>query len=62
MSLQEAATVLLGAVVLCTSCGKRISSRGEGVGSRGLGRLGIFAVQLAKHFGAHVTGVCGPST
>jgi NADPH:quinone reductase-like Zn-dependent oxidoreductase len=62
MSLQEAATVFVGGSCALYFLRKAKIQPGEKVLVHGAsGSLGSFAVQLAKHYGAHVTGVCGPA-
>ncbi len=60
MTLEDAATVFVGAVCSLYFLRKARIQPGERVLIHGAsGSLGTFAVQLAKHFGAHVTAVCG---
>jgi NADPH:quinone reductase-like Zn-dependent oxidoreductase len=60
ISLDEAATIPFGATTayhFLVDLGK--IKKGEHVLINGAsGGVGIFALQIAKHFGAHVTGVC----
>jgi NADPH:quinone reductase-like Zn-dependent oxidoreductase len=61
MTMEEAATVFVGAVCSLYFLRKARIQPGERVLVHGAsGSLGTFAVQLAKHYGAHVTAVCGP--
>jgi NADPH:quinone reductase-like Zn-dependent oxidoreductase len=60
MTFEEAGTVFVGAVCALYFLRKAGVTPGERVLVHGAsGSLGVFAVQLAKHFGAHVTAVCG---
>jgi NADPH:quinone reductase-like Zn-dependent oxidoreductase len=62
MTLEEAATVFVGAVCPLYFLRKARIQPGERVLVHGAsGSLGTFAVQLARHYGAHVTAVCGPA-
>jgi NADPH:quinone reductase-like Zn-dependent oxidoreductase len=59
MTFEEAGTVFVGAGCSLYFLRKAKLTPGERVLIHGAsGSLGIFAVQLAKHFGAHVTAVC----
>lgn len=59
MTFEEAGTVFVGAACSLHFLRKAKLVPGERVLIHGAsGSLGVFAVQLAKHFGAHVTAVC----
>ena len=59
MTFEEAGTVFVGAACSLYFLRKADVKPGERVLVHGAsGSLGVFAVQLARHFGAHVTAVC----
>jgi NADPH:quinone reductase-like Zn-dependent oxidoreductase len=59
MSFQEAAAVCDGGIIALTCLRKARLQRGQSIVVYGAsGSIGTAGVQLAKHFGAHVTAVC----
>ena len=62
MPLDEAAAVMFGGISALHFLKEARIEAGHRVLVYGAsGSVGVFAVQLAKHFGAHVTAVCGTS-
>jgi len=62
MNLDEAASIFCGGMTALVFLKKAEIEPGQNVLIYGAsGAVGVFAVQLAKHFGARVTGVCGPT-
>jgi NADPH:quinone reductase-like Zn-dependent oxidoreductase len=60
LTYEEASTLPYGAVMAVSLLAKANIQRGQKVVINGAsGGIGSMAVQLAKHFGAEVTGVCG---
>ena len=60
LTYEEASTLPYGAIMATSLLGKANIQRGQKVLINGAsGGIGSMAVQLAKHFGAEVTGVCG---
>jgi NADPH:quinone reductase-like Zn-dependent oxidoreductase len=60
LTYEEAVTLPYGAIMATSLLGKANLQRGQKVLINGAsGGIGSMAVQLAKHFGADVTGVCG---
>lgn len=60
LSYEEAATLPYGAIMATSLLGKANIQRGQKILINGAsGGIGSMAVQLAKYFGAEVTGVCG---
>ena len=60
LSYEEASTLPYGAIMATSLLAKGNLQRGQKVLINGAsGGIGSMAVQLAKHFGADVTGVCG---